>query len=241
MRRTIFYSLLWLIATGTFIIHHISTQRKFRELQTNILERIETKIVTPLVENNIVEQEAKSEIKDLLKRIADYVRKLKFIEFADKHLNDLARILATKLKSTDPDIPWVFAITPTYARFTQKADLTRLAQTLMHVKNLHWIVVEDSSFKTGLVGRLLHESGLTFTHLYFKTPPRMQLKKGETRHKHHRGVEQRNTALKWLRDNVDDKKTRGAVYFMDDDNTYHIKIFDEVGMLWISCLKIKTN
>ena len=226
MRRTIFYSLLWLIATGTFIIHHISTQRKFRELQTNILERIETKIE----ENNIVEQEAKSEIKDLLKRIADYVRKLKFIEFADKHLNDLARILATKLKSTDPDIPWVFAVTPTYARFTQKADLTRLAQTLMHVKNLHWIVVEDSSSTTDLVGRLLKESGLTYTHLNFKTPPRMQLKKGESRTKHHRGVEQRNTALKWIRENFDYNKTCGAVYFMDDDNTYHIKLFDEVGI-----------
>ena len=87
------------------------------------------------------------------------------IDNDDKQLKNLAHILATILKETesslraklDPDIPWVFAVTPTYARFTQKADLIRLAQTLMHVKNLHWIVVEDSSSKTDLVGRLLQE------------------------------------------------------------------------------------
>ena len=51
-------------------------------------------------------------------------------------------------------------ITPTYARWTQKADLTRLCQTLMHVPSLHWIVVEDSEEKTDLVKRLLGLCGM---------------------------------------------------------------------------------
>ena len=51
-------------------------------------------------------------------------------------------------------------ITPTYARWTQKADLTRLCQTLMHVPSLHWIVVEDSEGKTDLVKRLLGLCGV---------------------------------------------------------------------------------
>ena len=257
MRRSIVSLLLWLSVTGIFIIHLILTQRKeqaiqlansiserkFREVQTTILERTESEKVKPVEENKRLEQEAISEINELRKRIADYVRRIeKFkIDNADlkkkeKQLKNLARRLAAKLKGKesgllpklDPDIPWVFAVTPTYARFTQKADLTRLAQTLMHVTNLHWIIVEDSSFRTDLVSRLLQESGLSFTHLYFRTPPQLQRKKGESRRKHHRGVGQRNTALKWLRDNVDYKKTPGAVYFMDDDNTYHMKIFDEV-------------
>ena len=46
-------------------------------------------------------------------------------------------------------------ITPTHSRLTQKADLTRLCHTLMHVDNLHWIVVEDSYEKTSLVTRFL--------------------------------------------------------------------------------------
>ena len=43
------------------------------------------------------------------------------------------------------------------------------------------------------------------------------------------GVEQRNMALNWLREHLkelEDKK--GVVYFMDDDNTYALKVFDEV-------------
>jgi len=128
----------------------------------------------------------------------------------------------------DISLPWIFAITPTNTRYTQKADLVRLSQTLMHVSNLHWILVEDSNNRTDLVSKLLSESGLTFTHLNIATPPEMKLKPREQRSKKHRGVLQRNIALKWIRNNVNILKTKGAVYFMDDDNTYHIKLFDEI-------------
>lgn len=50
----------------------------------------------------------------------------------------------------------------------------------------------------------------------------------DPRWKRHRGVEQRNMALKWLRDNLELNKDKGIVYFMDDDNTYNIKLFEEV-------------
>ena len=154
----------------------------------------------------------------------------------ENQFKNLARRLATQLKGReggllpklDPYLPWIFAITPTYARFTQKADLVRLGQTLLHVTNLHWILVEDASYRTDLVSRFLQESGISFTHLNIRTPPKMQRKKGDKHNKHHRGVVQRNIALQWLRDNVDSQKTPGVVYFMDDDNTYHRKIFDEV-------------
>ena len=43
-----------------------------------------------------------------------------------------------------------------------------------------------------------------------------------------RGVEQRNIALDWLRKNVEANETKGVVYFADDDNTYDIRIFEEV-------------
>jgi UDP-N-acetyl-D-mannosaminuronate dehydrogenase len=47
----------------------------------------------------------------------------------------------TESKSTNPII---FVITPTYTRATQMPDMTRLSQTLRLVKDLFWIVVEDS-------------------------------------------------------------------------------------------------
>ena len=181
-------------------------------------------------------KEEHPKIKQLKKTIDKLKQDISGLKRKEKQLKNLARRLAAKLKGKesgllpklDPKLPWIFAITPTYARFTQKADLVRLSQTLMHVTNLHWIIIEDSTYRTELVSRFLHETGLSFTHLNTRTPPEMQRKKGESRRKNHRGVLQRNLGLQWLRENVDPDKTPGVVYFMDDDNTYHIKIFDEV-------------
>lgn len=41
-----------------------------------------------------------------------------------------------------------------------------------------------------------------------------------------RGVSNRNKGLDWVRENYVD--TRGVVYFADDDNTYDLRLFDEV-------------
>ncbi|XP_039757016.1 galactosylgalactosylxylosylprotein 3-beta-glucuronosyltransferase I isoform X1 [Pararge aegeria] len=122
-----------------------------------------------------------------------------------------------------PYLPTIYGITPTYARLTQKADLTRLSQTLMLVKNFHWIVIEDSDTKTKLVENLLKETPLKYTHLNMKTQKSKHSSVSAS------GVEQRNIALNWLRGHLDaipDK--RGAVYFMDDDNTYSLKVFEEM-------------
>ena len=48
-----------------------------------------------------------------------------------------------------------------------------------------------------------------------------------------RGVEQRNLGLSWVRDYCDDisdksECTRGILYFMDDDNKYDMRLFQEV-------------
>ncbi|KAI5646196.1 glycosyltransferase family 43 domain-containing protein [Phthorimaea operculella] len=119
------------------------------------------------------------------------------------------------------NLPTIYGITPTYKRLAQKADLTRLSQTLMHVKNFHWIVIEDSEEKTPLVTNFLKESTLKYTHLNVKTH--------KAKHSTASGVEQRNLALEWLKNHlatIEDK--RGVVYFMDDDNTYSLKVFDEM-------------
>ena len=43
---------------------------------------------------------------------------------------------------------------------------------------------------------------------------------------HERGVAQRNAGLRWIRENV--KTDGGVVYFADDDNTYDLRLFEEV-------------
>ena len=109
----------------------------------------------------------------------------------------------------------------------QKAELVRLSQTLLHVPSLHWLVVEDSAAPTPLVGGLLASSGLSYTHLYAPTPPEKRRKPGDPPWLRARGVEQRNRALRWLRETRRPGES-GVVYFADDDNTYSLRLFQEV-------------
>ncbi|KAF9807866.1 hypothetical protein SFRURICE_000647 [Spodoptera frugiperda] len=138
-------------------------------------------------------------------------------------------------------LPVIYGITPTYARLAQKADLTRLSQTLMHIKNLHWVVIEDSAEKTKLVANLLKESNLKYTHLNIKTHKTKQSTVMDiniclfktslynTSWYCASGVEQRNLALDWLKGHLQKAEDqRGVVFFMDDDNTYSLKVFDEM-------------
>lgn len=42
-----------------------------------------------------------------------------------------------------------------------------------------------------------------------------------------KGVANRNLGLKWIRQNAID----GVVYFADDDNTYDVRLFNEVSII----------
>lgn len=127
------------------------------------------------------------------------------------------------------NLPTIHVITPTYSRPVQKAELTRLANTLLHVPNLHWILVEDSQRRTPLVTRMLQDSGLNYTHLNVETPRNYKLR-GDTRDPRiPRGTMQRNLALRWLRETFNKNSSLpGVVYFADDDNTYSLDLFEEV-------------
>ena len=145
-----------------------------------------------------------------------------------KRLELAARKLGNVLQAAKqvPSLPTIYAITPTYKRFTQKADLTRVSQTFMHIPNFHWIVVEDAEETSETVRNLLKKKKLRFTHLAVKTQTRLVKKENDPHWRKHRGVDQRNLGLKWVRENVKDHN--GVVYFADDDNTYDIDLFEEV-------------
>ncbi|XP_036845794.1 galactosylgalactosylxylosylprotein 3-beta-glucuronosyltransferase 1 isoform X2 [Oncorhynchus mykiss] len=127
-------------------------------------------------------------------------------------------------------LPTLHVVTPTYSRPVQKAELTRLANTFLHVPNLHWILVEDSPRRTPLVTRLLRETSLNYTHLNVETPRNYKLR-GDTRDPRiPRGTMQRNLALRWLRETFRSNNRHsqpGIVYFADDDNTYSLELFEE--------------
>ncbi|KAG8239077.1 hypothetical protein J437_LFUL018892 [Ladona fulva] len=139
------------------------------------------------------------------------------------------------------DTPTIFAVTPTYARPVQKAELTRLSHTFLLVSKFHWIVVEDADEQSPLVSNLLAKSGLKFTHLIEPTPKDWKLREKcvlddivghEPNWKKPRGVLQRNAALTWIRKNLNSPSEKGVIYFADDDNTYSLEIFEEVRKLF---------
>ncbi len=127
----------------------------------------------------------------------------------------------------NPLLPFIYVIMPTYARPTQKADLTRLCYTFLLVPNLHWIVVEDARAKTRLVSDLLSSCGVSYTQLNEPTPADWKLGAKEASWRKPRGVVQRNEGLAWVRDNLGNQDD-GVIYFGDDDNTYSLELFEEM-------------
>ncbi|KAM4545629.1 galactosylgalactosylxylosylprotein 3-beta-glucuronosyltransferase 1 [Odontesthes bonariensis] len=126
-------------------------------------------------------------------------------------------------------LPSIHVITPTYTRPVQKAELTRLANTLLHVTNLHWILVEDSNRRTALVSRLLQDTRINYTHLNVETPMNYKVRGDARNPRVPRGTLQRNLALRWLRETLGVNNSQpGVVYFADDDNTYSLELFEEI-------------
>ena len=123
-----------------------------------------------------------------------------------------------KNPESSEDIPTIFGVTPTYKRSTQKVDLTSLCQTLMLVPRVMWIVVEDATEKSDLVKKFLQRCKVESVHMNVKTPPKQRS----------RGVMQRNAGLNWIRQHCMEYKCNGVVYFMDDDNKYDLRLFEEV-------------
>ena len=79
------------------------------------------------------------------------------------------------------------------------------------------------------MGRLLRRSGLSYAHLSTPTPPEYKQQPSQPHWVLPRGVLQRNAGLAWLRNYLKTSpKAHGVVYFADDDNTYDLRIFEEV-------------
>ena len=127
------------------------------------------------------------------------------------------------------DLPTIYLITPTNNRRTvQMADLTRMRNTLWLVPKIVWILIEDSENRTDKIARFLESSHMPYVHLNVATPIEHVVKPGEKSWIKSRGVLQRNKGIAWLRDHHNELSGQGVVYFADDDNTYDVRLFEEV-------------
>ena len=124
----------------------------------------------------------------------------------------------------DRTIPVIYFITPTYARREQVAELARLFQTLLHVKNLVWIIAEDSKICSNVVSSIIlrFNKRIPCVHLASPMPQRYIHKRLKPK-----GVSSRNAGVEWILNN-EPELPPGVIYFGDDDNTYALKLFEEI-------------
>ncbi|XP_063703803.1 galactosylgalactosylxylosylprotein 3-beta-glucuronosyltransferase I-like [Culicoides brevitarsis] len=139
----------------------------------------------------------------------------------------------SKEEISTEDLPTIYAITPTYYRLTQKADLTRLSYCLQLVPNVFWVLIEDAKSTSELVRGILNRGGLSdrSVQLFAKTPQSMIPQKNQSRISKPRGVLQRNVGLDFVIRRMAEKGGRSIVYFMDDDNTYSRELFHEMAKI----------
>ncbi|KAF2355983.1 Glycosyl transferase family 43, partial [Trinorchestia longiramus] len=122
----------------------------------------------------------------------------------------------------DTSLPTIYAITPTYSRPEQIPELTRLSQTLMHVPALHWIICEDSNVTSDPLQEFLLQLQIPYTFLL--TPMPFKIRNDPKISSKPKGVAARNAGMRWLSDH----NKKGVFYFMDDDNSYDLRLFSEM-------------
>lgn len=130
--------------------------------------------------------------------------------------------LEYKARPYRPDLPILYIITPTYTRREQVVEMVRMSHTLLHVDNVVWILAEDSDKCSPLVESMLQRFKMPYVHLVSPMPAMYKTEKYKPR-----GVASRRAGLNWVLANHD-KSKKGIVYFADDDNTYDLKIFEEL-------------
>lgn len=117
-------------------------------------------------------------------------------------------------------------ITPTYTRPSQAPDLTRIAQTLelaaLKYVDIFWIVSEDAPNRSEIVSDIMARTNLPTVHLLGPRPQTHLDKRSG------RGVSNRLAGLNWLRSQFTGTSTEGIIYFADDDNSYDVRVFDEM-------------
>lgn len=93
------------------------------------------------------------------------------------HLSEQQLLVLEQLEAgKNKQFPIVYCITPTYWRYVQKAELTRISQTLKLVPHVHWIVIEDAGEKSDLVRHVISDSKVVATHLVAQTAPQEKSK-----------------------------------------------------------------
>ncbi|CAD5219241.1 unnamed protein product [Bursaphelenchus xylophilus] len=131
----------------------------------------------------------------------------------------LSQILHQRATSAQDDAPSnttkVILITATRDRPQRAADFNMLVQTIRHLENVFWIVVEGDAEKNLYMKQLLVRSKVP--HVYLDRPD-TELCNGWALH---------NEALDYIRRNDDLFPDDSVVYFAGDEDSFDLRLFEE--------------
>ena len=173
-------------------------------------------------------QNIKNEVTNTLKNsyittLLNIHRKLPLIPPKDQiHISFCNQSMDFKARPFEPQKPILYIVTPTYTRREQVVEMVRMSHTLLHVDNVIWILAEDSDSCSPLVESYLQRFGMPYVHLVSPMPAMYKKEKYKPR-----GVASRRAGLDWILTHHDPSK-KAIVYFADDDNTYDLKLFEEI-------------
>lgn len=91
--------------------------------------------------------------------------------------------------------------------------------------------MEDAKEKSQLVRNVIKQADLHHRVTILNVPTPTDHKQKIPNYQQPRGVEQRNLALQWVRDNAPKPYHQSVVFFMDDDNTYTTDLFREMSKI----------
>ena len=97
-----------------------------------------------------------------------------------------------------------------------------MSHTLLHIANVVWIIAEDSETCSDFVDSFVRSANISYVHLTSPMP-----KKYRTKGAKPKGVSNRRASMKWILENHKWQQD-GVLYFADDDNTYDLKLFEEI-------------
>uniref|UniRef100_A0A1B0ABJ1 Galactosylgalactosylxylosylprotein 3-beta-glucuronosyltransferase n=1 Tax=Glossina pallidipes TaxID=7398 RepID=A0A1B0ABJ1_GLOPL len=157
--------------------------------------------------------------------VKHYVKKrngIKKLDFnvCEENFEDKRSYIQNKRQEDWNDLPMIYFITSTYPWREQMPKLLKLGYTLQHVPRLHWIVTDLYPTCNQYLSAFLHKFHMPFTHLSNRLLDGFYEDKFEPQ-----GFEEKEAGIEWLRTrNI----TSGILYFGNDDNTYDLKLFQEI-------------
>jgi len=230
-----FVCILYLIFNGLTNQNLKTDDLKHSKAINKLATSIDSRVVG--IENSILQ--AKSNIEELK-------------HFKNEHRDQTSSQINSKLT------PHLYVITPTYVRWTQKAELTRIGQSLAASKvPIHWVIIEDTD--RGYPAKVLLNfqkrydnwvDTLTVSLLTAATDAKFKLQPDDPNWLFPRGAAQRNKGIDFVSGlgvyssfvesdsgrNIDfgthltttPVNNSAIVYFADDDNTYDHELFPEL-------------